>query len=123
MFIQTNYHSVVILHKTLSKWIGATYKSITRIRLSCGGCIGGASWFEYVEKLDNIEPNTIVKCRRFDGKEIRINTAFVVDTEDFTLATVQLDVREWKNITREYILPDVETRHFWVDKKLKLIED
>ncbi|WP_405286476.1 hypothetical protein [Methanobrevibacter sp.] len=63
------------------------YKEITRIHLTAGGGMGGSSWNEYVEKIDNIESNKIQKFTRINGKQILLNTHYITDAENFTLIT------------------------------------
>ena len=89
--------------KNPSYWMGQPeYLPITRIKLSCGGGIGGASWYEYVYRVNEIPSNIIVKFKRYDGKEISINTAFIVKAEDFKLAIADLNISEWAAMTRDY---------------------
>ena len=77
------------LPMTPAKWVGEpTYKPVTRLRITCGGGIGGSSWYEYVER-ENVFPSNKLHCfTRIDGKKITINTAFIVEAEDFRLVTV-----------------------------------
>ena len=49
--------------------------------------MGGSSWNEYVEKIDNIESNKIQEFTRINGKQILLNTRYITDAEDFTLIT------------------------------------
>lgn len=74
-----------------AKWISEPrYKKISRIRMSCGGGLGGAQWFEYVYRIGYEDLNKkFIKVERIDGKEISINTSNVVDIEDFTLVEAQ----------------------------------
>lgn len=74
-----------------AKWVSEPrYKKISRIRMSCGGGLGGAQWFEYVYRVDHEElSKKFIKVERIDGKEIIINTSNVVDIEDFTLVEAQ----------------------------------
>lgn len=80
---------------TPSEWIGKPeYTSVTRLRMTCGGGMGGSSWYEYVHRVAGISSNAIVRFIRYDGKPIIINTAYIVEAEDFTLATVKLRLGE-----------------------------
>ena len=89
---------------TPSSWLRKPdYTPITRIRLSCGGGMGGSSWYEYIERLENIPSNEVIKVKRYDGKEIYINTSWVVMAEDFKLAEALLEVSEWEEFTGEKI--------------------
>ena len=80
------------------------YTLITRVRMACGGGLGGASWYEYVYRLDEIPTNKIIEVKRYDGKTIRLNTAYMVSAEDFKLANgpsfrVDILVQTKRNIT------------------------
>lgn len=106
------YSETGILNRpyTPSRWLdGVEYIPVTRLRISCGGNMGGAQWFEHVlqtEQTANIPINRIITVTRIDPKyedcrkDIRINTRFIVDAEDFKLAIVRLDISEWKNMAR-----------------------
>lgn len=84
------------LPKTPAAWCGnPTYTPITRIRISCGGGMGGAQWFEYVLRHDKPDTNRLglAEYTRWNGKPITINPAFIVSAEDFTLVTATYDSR------------------------------
>lgn len=84
---------------TPSTWIGEPkYKLITRIHMTCGGGIGGSSWEEYVERMEEFPTNKIIKVKRYDGKELFINTSYIVKTENFKLAKADLNISEWEAI-------------------------
>lgn len=107
-----------------SKWVGCPeYMFITKLRMSCGGGIGGSSWYEYVERLKDIPSNTVIKVKRYDGKEIFINTSWLVEAEDYKLVKATLDISRW-----ETYYPDKEKegiRSYYVlmddDVELKLL--
>lgn len=124
MFEQFKYMKNPMLGReyTPSKWAGLpTYKQITRLRMTAGGGMGGACWYEYVDRLAEIPSNEMIEVKRYDGKLIRINTSYVVHSEDFTLATATLDIREWARCAME----NVETKKYYVlvddNKKLMLV--
>lgn len=124
MFEQFKYMENPMLGReyTPSKWDGLpTYKQITRLRMTAGGGMGGACWYEYVDRLAEIPSNEMIEVKRYDGKWIRINTSYVVYSEDFTLATATLDIREWARCAME----NIETKKYYVlvddNKKLMLI--
>ena len=103
--------------KTPSTWIGEPkYTPVTRIKISCGGGMGGASWYEYVHKVTEIPANTLVKFKRFDGKEFMLNTSFVVCAEDFTLAKVELDITAWKALSHYSKGDNIETYYVMIDE-------
>lgn len=91
------------------------YMLITKVYMSCGGGMGGSSWYEYVERLEDIPSNEIIKVKRYDGKELLINTSWVVSAENFKLAKATLDISKWesyypneekKGIRNYYVLLD-----------------
>ena len=107
--------------KNPSYWEGEPeYTPITRIRMSCGGGMGGAQWFEYIYRLGKIPSNTIMKVKRYDGKVISLNTSYVVSAEDFTLAKAELNISEWRAITRDYSKDDIETYYVLIDDGAEL---
>lgn len=108
---------------TPSEWDGEPeYLPITRIKMTCGGGMGGQSWYEYIHRIKDIPNNAIMKCRRYDGKEIVINTAFLVEAEEFTLASAKLDITGWARASRERLENYIKTYHVLIDdgKQLKL---
>lgn len=107
--------------KTPSKWkCFPEYTLITKVRMTCGGGLGGASWYEYVYRLDEIPTNKIIEVKRYDGKMIRLNTAYVVSTEDFKLAKATLDITEWAELSRGYIGPNEEEYYVLIDDDKEL---
>lgn len=107
--------------KTPSKWIGKPeYLPITKIRMTCGGGMGGSTWYEYVQHLDKIPSNEIISVRRYDGKDIRLNTSYIVEAEDFTMATVHLDISEWAKLSASYRGSNIETYYVLIDGDQKL---
>ena len=109
--------------KTPSKWKGfPEYTLITKVRMTCGGGldVDGATWYEYVYRLDEIPTNKIIEVKRYDGKMIRLNTAYVVSTEDFKLAKATLDITEWAELSRGYIGPNEEEYYVLIDDDKEL---
>lgn len=79
---------IIYLPCTPAQWIGEPeYKQITQIHLTAGGGMGGSSWYEYVEKIDSIETNTIQEFTRITGKKILLNTRYITSAENFLLIT------------------------------------
>lgn len=87
---------------TPSKWMGnPEYVKITRLKMTCGGGLGGQSWYEYVYR-QKIPSNQIAAFTRYDGKEIHINTSYVVEAEDFTQVKATLDISEWCDVQHDH---------------------
>ncbi len=71
---------------TPSTWIGEPkYYPITRIKITCGGGMGGSSWYEYVDRipLDKFEDFTgkMLRVKTVDGNEKLINPNYVVEVD------------------------------------------
>ena len=112
--------------KTPSRWVKEKpdYLLITRIKMTCGGGMGGSSWYEYVYRVEEIPSNTIMKFKRYDGKEITINTSYIVSAEDFKLAKAELDITEWKSMSTIYDGNNIETYYVLIDddEELTLVQ-
>lgn len=110
--------------KSPSAWVGEPkYLPITRLKMSCGGGIGGSSWYEYVYRLEKIPSNTMLNIKRYDGKNFSVNTAYVVKAENFKLAIAELDISEWARLSKE-IIGEATENYFWLiedDEKIKLL--
>lgn len=67
--------------RTPCRWIGKEkVKTVTLVRMSCGGGMGGASWLEILEKTE-VQPG-LNKYKRVDGSFVTLNGNFIVDAED-----------------------------------------
>lgn len=95
-------------------------KQIQRVRISCGGGMGGSSWFEYGKALDPIEPNKIIRFRCYITGEVKfINTSFVVTVENKKVAKVESDC------TRNSNFKNKKTIHYWLmapNAKFELVD-
>ena len=81
---------------TPSKWVDnkVKYTPITRLRLSCGGGMGGAQWYENVQRipLSDIKPNTMLEVTDLEGRKHLVNTRYIVEADSsVTVASVYLD--------------------------------
>ena len=104
--------------KSPSSWVGEPkYLPITRLKMSCGGgSIGGSSWYEYVYRLEKIPSNTMLNVKRYDGKSFFVNTAYVVNAENYKLVITEIDISAWASRSNKVIKETTE-------KYLSLIED
>lgn len=74
---------------------------------------------------------SIIRLIQHDGKPIWINTAYIVEAEDFTLVTAKLDVsernrRRYPSFSEEQIAKSsIEVKYFLIDddKEIELIDD
>lgn len=85
---------------TPSTWVGEPkYYPITRIKMTCGGGMGGSSWYEYVERfsLNDISDRplgTMWRIKTVDGNEKLINPNYVVEVDsEITMVCVTFDSR------------------------------
>lgn len=80
---------------TPSRWVGdIAYRPMTQIHMTCGGGLGGASWEEYVERidLDDIKPDAMLKVEKYDGTVMVINTKYIVSARsDITMYEFIID--------------------------------
>ena len=80
---------------TPGHWVSKSveYMPITRLRMSCGGGIGGAQWFEYVNRvpLDELAEMKSAIVTTWNGKRKLINMNYVVEAEKFTIAKAVYD--------------------------------
>ena len=80
---------------TPGHWVSKSveYTPITRLRMSCGGGIGGAQWFEYVNRvpLDELAEMKSAIVTTWNGKRKLINMNYVVEAEKFTIAIAVYD--------------------------------
>lgn len=79
-----------------SNWLDneVKYTPITRLRLSCGGGIGGAQWYENVQRipLSDIKPDTMLEVTDLEGRKHLVNTRYIVEADSsVTVASVYLD--------------------------------
>ena len=80
---------------TPSEWIGdAIYTPVSRIKMSCGGGMGGSSWYETVERIDidNVDLNKPLIVTTIDGNKKMLNPRYIVliDSE-ITMVTRKLN--------------------------------
>lgn len=83
------------LPMTPSSWMGdAIYTPVSRIKMSCGGGMGGSSWYETVERIDidNIDLDKPLIVTTIDGNKKMLNPRYIVliDSE-ITMVTRKLN--------------------------------
>lgn len=73
------------LPMTPSKWVTTkpTYEAISRIKMTCGGGIGGSSWYEYVQRVsfENVHLGEMLPVVTIDGREKLLNPNNIVTVE------------------------------------------
>lgn len=72
-------------------WVGEPkIHPVTVIEMTCGGGMGGSSWSECVERVeDGFEPNSLQQFTNIDGKKIILNTSFIVKIQNYQMVTVE----------------------------------
>lgn len=93
------------------------YEKISRITL----CAGNETWYEYVERIHYsiMFIDAIRSYTRVDGTEVKINPHFIVEVEDFTMASASYytsSLSTHKGVVR-YIFSDEN------DPKIKLVDE
>lgn len=62
---------------TPSEWDGEPeYLPITRIKMTCGGGMGGQSWYEYIHRIKDIPNNAIMKAGDMMEKRLSLTQHF-----------------------------------------------
>lgn len=103
--------------KTPSHWEKEPeYTPVTRLDLDCGGKM----WSEYVYRVDTIPSNEIVKFKRYDGKDIMLNTSYIVLAQNFKIAKAELNISEWASATGWYTEDNIESYYVLIDDDAEL---
>ena len=88
-FVQREFEDGIGIRKNLtvglpmtpSSWMGdAIYTPVSRIKMSCGGGMGGSSWYETVERIDidNVDLNKPLIVTTIDGNKKMLNPRYIV---------------------------------------------
>ena len=65
-----------------------------RIKMSCGGGMGGSKWWEYVTDIDSSDPNyESVTC--LDGQTKRLGKQFIVNIVPVDFYGQTVDISDW----------------------------
>lgn len=80
---------------TPARWLDdkPTITNILRLRMTCGGGVGGAQWFEYVKDTDfSVLSRTsrFVETENIDGEKMLINADYIVEAKPFRIASAML---------------------------------
>ena len=117
-FIMLNENDECIRKWNLrAEWVGKIqYKKISRMHIARKNNQAQDYITEYVELLlDDISSKQFVTLKRCDGSMFTINTSYIIDIENFWMATAQLKMQS--NLGDGKIL----TRHFLMKNKKNLI--
>ena len=87
MEIKTLKGNRIYLTKTPANIIDSKIENVLRIKMSCGGGIGGSKWYETVKPTDII-PNSLITVETIEGETKLINTNFIVEAVEKQLVIV-----------------------------------
>ena len=80
------------LPNTPSKFIGmAKVIKIKKVKMTCGGGIGGASWDEYVVDFPETPKCDLIKVTDYKGKKMTLNTRYIVKVTDSQIVMIATD--------------------------------
>ena len=85
--IRTLKGNKIYLTKTPAKVVNTKIETIVRIKMSCGGGMGGSKWYETIKPTDII-PNTLIQVETIEGETKLINTNFIVEAVEKQLITI-----------------------------------
>jgi hypothetical protein len=63
------------------------YSNFYKIRMSAGGGMGGACWFEYILEDPSTIENNLSQFTRVDGRKIVLNKNYMVKAEYYSEPT------------------------------------
>lgn len=71
---------------------------ILKVKMSCGGGLGGAQWYEYIKEPceGELEGDSPVWVTDYLGEELLINPKFIVKANRISITKVVEDITEWK---------------------------
>lgn len=107
MKIKTLKGNEVYLTKTPAKITDVDITEVLRIKMTCGGGMGGSSWYETVKPNVKLQPNSLITVETIDGETKVINTNFMVTATEKQLVTVtevhqNPNFRETMNVPLKY---------------------
>ena len=88
MKIKTLKGNKIYLTKTPCEITNVDIQNVLRIKMSCGGGMGGSSWFETVNQNVELKPNSLITVETIDGETKTINTNFMVYSVEKKLVKV-----------------------------------
>ena len=65
-----------------------------KIKMSCGGGMGGSSWYEYVTDIDSSDPNYEI-VTTLDGQTKRLGKQFIVNIVQVDFHGQTVDISDW----------------------------
>jgi hypothetical protein len=71
-------------------------KDILKIKMTCGGGMGGSSWYEYVYDTKELDGEIPVWVTNYLGERIKLNPKFMVKVNKISIVKVTEDITAWK---------------------------
>lgn len=71
-----------------------------KVRMTCGGGMGGCEWYEYIKPTELIS-NSIIDVVNVFGEKKQINTRYVVKVEEQECLIVEEDKTPWRNYDKK----------------------
>lgn len=99
---------------------------VLKIKMSCGGGVGGSVWDEYGTTKDDFSKGGFITLKSaFTNEEITINTRFVVKAEEVQLVTMVWDTTPHANYNRSTCKKQTKTCYYCLPKneKYRVIAD
>ena len=80
------------LPNTPSKFVGkAKVLKVKKVKMTCGGGMGGASWDEYVVDFPETPKCDLIKVTNYKGEKMTLNTRYVVKVTDSQIVIITTD--------------------------------
>lgn len=72
-----------------------------KVRMTCGGGVGGSSWYEYIHSDYDSEPIDLqsespIYVTNYLGEEIMLNPKFIVKVSHISIVKVVEDITAWR---------------------------
>ena len=80
------------LPNTPSRFVGKPKViKVKRVKMTCGGGMGGASWDEYIVDLPESTEQGLIKVTNYKGEKMTLNTRYVVKIVDSQIVAITTD--------------------------------
>lgn len=82
----------IYLPNTPSRFIGkAQILKVKKVKMTCGGGIGGCSWDEYIVDFPETPKHDLIKVADYKGNKMTLNTRYVVKVTDSQIVMITTD--------------------------------
>lgn len=102
--IRTLKGNKIYLTKNPARIVNSKIETVLRIKMTCGGGMGGSKWYETV-KPTTIIPNTLIQVETIEGETKLINTNFMVEATTKQLITITEIHQNHNAINYLYLAP------------------